>query len=242
MQADVYTRHIKNYSKHWWFQARKEIIKSLIKKYIKKNNHRKKFNILDFGAGSGVNINMLSKIGFVNIYEPHKKTRNYLKKNFNDSKKYKILDNIKKKKFDLIVLADVLEHIKNDRIILDKLYKCLNNDGFLLITVPAYNFLFSKKDEKLGHFRRYRKLNIIKIFRKFKIIKLSYFNFILFIPITIMIIINKIFKKDFIDKVEKPPNNLLNQIMFRIFKFENIILRFINFPFGVSIIGFFKKK
>lgn len=139
-------------------------------------------------------------------------------------------------------MADVLEHIKNDRIILDKLYKCLNNDGFLLITVPAYNFLFSKKDEKLGHFRRYRKLNIIKIFRKFKIIKLSYFNFILFIPITIMIIINKIFKKDFIDKVEKPPNNLLNQIMFRIFKFENIILRFINFPFGVSIIGFFKKK
>ena len=79
MQKEVYKRHINNYSNHWWFQARKKIIETVIKKNILKKN----INILDFGSGSGVNVNMLSKYGHVTIYEPHLLTRNYLKKKFN---------------------------------------------------------------------------------------------------------------------------------------------------------------
>ena len=104
MQKEVYKRHIKNYSNHWWFQARKKIIEAIIKKNILKKN----ISILDFGSGSGVNVNMLSKYGHVNIYEPHLVTRNYLRKKFN-SKKYSVLKEYTKKKFDLILLADVLE-------------------------------------------------------------------------------------------------------------------------------------
>ena len=55
MKNEVYKRHIDNFSKHWWFQARKEIIREIIDNKIKK-----KIDILDFGSGSGVNINMLS--------------------------------------------------------------------------------------------------------------------------------------------------------------------------------------
>ena len=45
MQKEVYKRHIKNYYNHWWFQARKKIIESVIKKNILK----KDISILDFG-------------------------------------------------------------------------------------------------------------------------------------------------------------------------------------------------
>ena len=75
MNHDVYKRHIENQSTHWWFQARKKIIETIIK-----NKFKKKLEILDFGSGSGVNVKMFSKFGFVNIYEPHNKTRFYLKK------------------------------------------------------------------------------------------------------------------------------------------------------------------
>ena len=34
MREDVYKRHIDNYKKHWWFQARKNIIEKSIKKFI----------------------------------------------------------------------------------------------------------------------------------------------------------------------------------------------------------------
>ena len=74
MKNVVYKRHIDNFPNHWWFQARKKIIEEIIKK-----NFNKKIDILDFGSGSGVNIKMLSRFGFVNIYEPHSDTKKYLK-------------------------------------------------------------------------------------------------------------------------------------------------------------------
>ena len=59
MREDVYKRHIENVDNHWWFQARKNIINNSIRKNISKKNAK----ILDYGAGSGGNILMLSKFG-----------------------------------------------------------------------------------------------------------------------------------------------------------------------------------
>mgnify|MGYP001501047358 CR=1 FL=1 len=236
MQKEVYTRHIQNFSNHWWFQARKNIIYSVLKKFSKK-----KIKILDFGAGSGVNLDMLSKFGEVNIYEPNKIAKKYLKKEYN-KKNFKILNTFKNKKFDLIILADVLEHIKNDKSIINNLSKTLNQKGHILITVPAYNFLFSKKDIILKHYRRYSKGKITEVFKDFKVKKLTFFNFYLFLPLSIIIIIMKFLNINFIDNVEKVPKRLLNTILFKIFVSEIKLLNFINLPFGLSILGLFQKK
>ena len=145
-------------------------------------------------------------------------------------------------KFDLIILADVLEHLKNDKKELLKLKKCLNKKGLILITVPAYKFLFSKKDEILGHYRRYNKEEIKKLFKNFNPIKLTYFNFLLFIPISISIIILKILRINFIDEVEKMPNRIINKLLFIIFILEKKIIKNFNLPFGISLLGLFEKK
>ena len=237
MREDVYKRHIENFDDHWWFEGRKNIIKKILKKNIKK-----KIKILDYGAGSGVNIEMLSKFGKVDIFEPHKDTAKYLKKKF-INKKFKVLKKVSNKKnYDLIILADVLEHIKNYKKKIKELSLKLKKNGKILITVPAYNFLFTKKDIILGHYRRYKTNEIKNIFLDFNIKKLSYFNSILFLPISICLIIYKILKTDFIDSVEKKPNYFLNIILFSIFNLESNIINLINFPFGISIIGFFEKK
>jgi len=237
MREDVYKRHIENFDNHWWFEGRKNIIKKILKKNIKK-----KIKILDYGAGSGVNIEMLSKFGKVDIFEPHKDREKYLKKKF-INKKFKVLKKVSNKKiYDLIILADVLEHIKNDKKKIKELSLKLKKNGKILITIPAYKFLFTKKDTILGHYRRYRINEIKNIFLDFNIKKLSYFNSFLFLPISICLIIYKILKTDFIDSVEKKPNYFLNSILFSIFNFESNIINIINFPFGISIIGFFEKK
>ena len=49
----------------------------------------------------------------------------------------------------LILIADVIEHVKQPKNLLKDLKKFLKKDGRILITVPAYQFLFSKKDEAL---------------------------------------------------------------------------------------------
>ena len=237
MKPDVYKRHIKNFSNHWWFQARKKIIGSIISK-----NFKRKLNILDFGSGSGVNIKMLSKFGFVNIYEPHLKTTKYLKLKYQNAKKFKVLKKIGKNKFDLIILADVLEHIRYDKKELKKLSENLNKNGHILITVPAYKFLFSIKDKILGHHRRYNKNQISSLFKNFDTIKLTHFNFFLFVPISLIIIFFKILNINFIKKVESSPNFFTNKILFSIFMIEKKLIQFLDLPFGISLLGLFKKN
>ena len=59
MHQETFKRHIKNHREHWWFQARKEIIRILLKKNLKTKTNK----LLDFGSGSGVNIDMLQEFG-----------------------------------------------------------------------------------------------------------------------------------------------------------------------------------
>lgn len=65
MDNDAFNRQIKNQENHWWFQARKTIIEQIISEL----SLSKKSKILDFGAGSGVNLNMLKKYGYLDVHE-----------------------------------------------------------------------------------------------------------------------------------------------------------------------------
>ena len=230
MNKKTFLRQIKNQKEHWWFQARKKIIDQIISNNISKKNN----NILDFGSGSGVNLDILKKYGSVDVHEKNKFARSILKK---DKNVKTIFSNLKLKKnyYDIILLADVIEHIEKPKILIKNLKKFLKKDGQLLITVPAYQFLFSKKDEVLGHYRRYNMNTLKKELKEFKIVNISYFITFLSLPIIILTIINKIFKRDYISKVETTPNYILNKILYIIFKSEKFFLRYFNFSFGISI-------
>ena len=238
MEKSIYLKQIDNESKHWWFKARREILNIQIKKYSTK----KKMSILDFGSGSGTNIHMLSKYGEVDVYEKDNKTSNFLKKKFNKNRIKIIKKCFSKKKYDLILAADVIEHIKNDKKVINQLNKILKKNGLLIVTVPAFQFLFSKKDKDLKHYRRYNDKNLSKLFNsKFIKLKISYYNFLLFIPISLAIIFFKVINYQFINDVEKKPNLIINYILYSIFRLEKFILNFINLPFGISVLSVYKK-
>lgn len=59
--------------------------------------------------------------------------------------------------FDVIGCFDVIEHIKNDDVVISQIYKSLKKNGLLILTVPHHPFLYCKRDEFLMHKRRYRK-------------------------------------------------------------------------------------
>ena len=238
MEKSIYLKQIDNESKHWWFKARREILNKQIKKYSTK----KKMSILDFGSGSGTNIYMLSKYGEVDVYEKDNKTSNFLKKKFNRNGIKIIKKCFSKKRYDLILAADVIEHIKNDKKIINNLNKILKKNGLIIVTVPAYQFLFSKKDQALKHFRRYNLNSLKKLFSSdFKTLKISYYNSLLFVPIAIAIIFFKLINRQYINLTEEKPNNILNYIFYSLFKLEKFILKYFDFPFGISIISVFKK-
>lgn len=114
----------------------------------------KKQKILDFGAGIGTYTDLLRDKNYTaDCLEPDARQAKILKQ-----KGYKVYTDIKKieGKYDVIFAFNVFEHIEDDVKVLQELTEVLSNNGKIIIYVPAFQILFSRLDEQVGHYRRYR--------------------------------------------------------------------------------------
>lgn len=83
------------------------------------------------------------------------------------------------KKFDCIVCLNVLEHIKDDEKALKNMFELLKDEGYLILLVPGFSFLYGQIDQSIGHFRRYNSKDLNKKVTEvgFKIVKDRIINF-----------------------------------------------------------------
>ncbi len=65
------------------------------------------------------------------------------------------------RRYDLVVMLDVLEHLEDPRRALGHVHDLLAADGRLLLTVPAFQLLWTHHDELNRHFRRYTKSGLL---------------------------------------------------------------------------------
>jgi SAM-dependent methyltransferase len=86
--------------------------------------------------------------------------------------------------FEIIIMLDVLEHIENDVGCLYEVRRVLRKDGRAVLSVPAHQFLFSSWDKVVGHYRRYSKARLRRIFSDVGLqpVIFSYQNALSFIP------------------------------------------------------------
>ena len=87
-------------------------------------------------------------------------------------------------KFDTIVCLDVLEHIRDDELVIRNLCYILKKGGHLIVSVPALRFLYGSRDKKIGHYRRYGRGVLIEKLKTsgFDIVDLRYWNFFGVLP------------------------------------------------------------
>lgn len=137
--------------------------------------------------------------------------------------------------FDTVILSDVIEHMENDVEILKEMHRILKNGGRVIITVPAFSFLYSEYDKSLGHKKRYNQEDILKIINTFQIKILTFWNFFLFIPMAFLRKINRGFAKSL--------PYVMDRILYELLMFENyIIKRGGAFPVGTTLLVVISKK
>ena len=149
MKKNYESEYIENELTHPWFKARTQLFLSILPQ-------QKNLKILDYGCGTGNFLNALKNNGYCNLFGVEvSKNENFNKGSFRE---IQIKSSIPKDhKYDLILMMDVLEHIEDDCAIINILKSHLNPKGKLIISVPAYQFLWSKHDEDNMHYRRYCK-------------------------------------------------------------------------------------
>jgi SAM-dependent methyltransferase len=67
-------------------------------------------------------------------------------------------------RFDAILYVDVLEHLHNDRVEVERAARHLSHGGKLIVVAPAHQWLFSPFDASIGHFRRYDRGSLRALF------------------------------------------------------------------------------
>jgi SAM-dependent methyltransferase len=138
-------------------------------------------------------------------------------------------------KFDIVLCLDVLEHIPDDQLGLQEVYRLLAPGSIAIIFVPTFSFLWGKSDELGHHYRRYR-LPVLEQRAKnvgFMTLQSSYFNFILFLPILIARFLVRVLKLR-IQSENTTRDGIFNTLLRSIFFIESQLLKHINLPFGVS--------
>ena len=242
MNIDMYRIFFDIQKKHWWFITRKKIVLDMINRYQDKNSDTR---ILDIGCGSGVMLGALADMGQVYGMDMSDEAISFSREIFDGKvEKGSLPDDVPYAEdfFNLITALDVIEHIDRDVGSLKTMHSLLVHGGKAVITVPAYMFLWSAFDDMNEHKRRYTRTELESklIQAGFTIEKISYYNTFLFPFVFVVRMLNNVLRRDGTSDMDIP-GRPINFILGRIFGLEKYLLKFLNLPFGVSVLAVVRK-
>ena len=243
MNPEEYRQLMRLGETHWWFVGTRDILLSRIPR-----ENLPAGPILDVGCGSGLMMKRLSETGKVFGIDAdqgslaHCKDIGFERLCRGDATGLPFGPD----RFALVIASDLIEHCDDDSAVLDELFRVTRRGGRLLVSVPAYDALWSSHDVALHHKRRYSRRKLADKVRGagFEIERASYFNTLLFPPAALMrLTLGKIGR----GKPQGPikyHGNLkpLNQALLGLLRLEKFWLNRFNFPFGLSILLLASKK
>ena len=224
MDPKLYTAHQNLEDSHWWFTGRRRILSAVAERF---NLFTPESKVLDAGCGTGGTLRWLESQAIqCDGFDPVAPDTLYGRLPFEIP--------FEAESFNVVLALDVLEHIEDDKRTLESIRTLLRPNGTLILTVPAFQSLWSAHDTINHHYRRYRKKPLITLLEKsgFRVQYASYFNTILFPAITLMRKIRPNNEDDL-----HTTKGWVNKFLTGVLTFEAKLIHFgARLPFGVSLI------
>lgn len=237
MDATIYLEMRKVEDEHWWFRARRLIVSRLIAGLGLPPHAR----LLDVGCGTGGNLAMLREFGHVTGLELDAAARAMaVRRGVCEVVPGRLPDGLSNidDRYDLMVMLDVLEHIDEDVAALRNLRPHLAPGGRLLLTVPAFAFLWGPHDVAHHHKRRYTKRLLTARLAEagYRLDLASYYNTWLFPMVAAVRLLESRRSGPAATGLACPPGPV-NWLLTRVMASERALLPRPGFPFGVSLIA-----
>ena len=167
---------------HWWYRGRRRIIAAELDRLALPAGAR----VLDAGCGSGRTLDELTEYGEVCGIELDPDAAALARGRGQYDVRIGRLEELPwaDATFDLITCLDVIEHTPDDHVTLSELRRVSKPGGWLLVTVPAYQALWSQHDEANHHYRRYarRTLRSAAVAAGWEVRRMTSFNGLLLAP------------------------------------------------------------
>jgi len=235
-----YRKHYRElFQKHWWWRARTELVARELERLQPADGWK---SILDVGCGEGLFFDRLSKFGDVEGVEleealgPDSRWRDRIYvRGFDETFK-------PDKKYALILMLDVLEHLSEPRRALDTAHRLLAQNGTLLATVPAFRVLWTNHDVLNRHITRYT----MKTFRKlveeagFSVTEQRYFFQWAFPAKLVVRAAESILPRP--PQVPRVPPRWLNETLYFLSRAEQKSAGALHLPFGSSLLAIARKS
>ncbi len=238
MQHDFYSEYSEIEDTHWWFRGRREIFTRLLAPLA-----GAPLRILDIGFGTGAMLTFLQRYGSVVGMDMSVEAIQFARTRCNAPMLLGDITRIplETAAVDLVTAFDIVEHVEDDVAALAELARVCRPGGHMLVTVPAFQFLWGNQDIVSHHRRRYTLAELGARVRAAGFVpnRLSYFNAILFPAVAAVRVARRLrgepqgeIKSDF--GMTRP--GLVNDTLTRIFAAEGRWLARWRLPVGVSLV------
>jgi len=232
--------------RHWWYLGMEKISLTLLNRCYPPGSY---LQILDAGCGTGAAMStFLAQYGQVSGLDISSLALKYCQlRNIHALAQASILQiPYPSNRFDLVTSFDVLygQAVSDDLIAIKELYRVLAKDGYLLLRLPAYDWLRGQHDRAVHTARRYttQRVKELLLAGGFKVNKITYCNTLLFPLALIKRLLEKIIpvQGQSSDLMFDP--GILNTPLEQILTLEASLLSQINFPYGLSVFAIGQKQ
>jgi SAM-dependent methyltransferase len=235
VRADQYALDAELADRHWWWVGRRRILALLLDRLLGATPPGRV--LLEVGCSTGSNLRLLQRYGTVEAIEMHATAAALCRARYPDVPvRQGAIPMALDRRYDALCLFDVLEHIDDDAAALDWCAEHLTENGRLFLTVPAFQFLWSRHDEVAHHKRRYTKATLLaRVEKRFAVDYVSYFNFHLFPAIAAARLLQRGLGLAGGEADKRVGAGALNGLLTAIFAGERLWLRAASLPVGVSL-------